>query len=100
MATRAAATTTQDSGSHMNERNHRKTHQAGAREGDKGQAHLKVGVLVLALQRVEAENFETAVGLVAVKTVPIALKQLGDVVDDNGPKIELPLAVEVLGFVV
>ena len=95
IATRAAASMTQESGFHMNERNCRKPRQAEAHENEKMRAYLKERVLLLALELVGAEKFETAVGFVISKTGLVALKELEDVVDDDRLEVDLVLVVKI-----
>ena len=89
---------TQESGYHMNERNCRKPSQAEAHETEKVRAYLKERVLLLALELVGAEKFETTGGLVVGETVLIALEELEDVIDDDGLEVDLLLVVEVLSL--
>ena len=63
-----------------------------------GETHLEEGVLLLALELVGAEKFETTGGLVVGETVLIALEELEDVIDDDGLEIDLLLVVEVLSL--
>ena len=82
----------------MKERNCRKSRQAEARENDQVRTYLQERVLLLALELVGAEKFKTAVGLLVVKTILVALKQLENVIDDDSLKVDLLLVVEVLGL--
>ena len=54
--------------------------------------------MLLSLEPVGAETFETAVGLVVIRTVLVTLKQLEDIIDDDGLEVDLLLVVEVVGF--
>ena len=63
-----------------------------------GNAYLEEGVLLLTLELVGAEKFETAVGFVISKTGLVALKKLEDIVDNDGLEVDLLLVVEVLGL--
>ncbi len=60
--------------------------------------YLEEGVLLLALEPVGTEKLETAGSLVVGKTVLVALKQLEDIVDNDGLKVDLLLVVEVLSL--
>ena len=82
----------------MNERNCRKPRQAEAHENEKVRAYLKERVLLLALELVGAEKFETAIGFVISKTGLVALKELEDVVDNDGLEVDLLLVVQILGL--
>ena len=66
--------------------------------GEGENAYLEEGVLLLALELVGAEKFETAIGLVISKTGLVALKELEDVVDNDGLEVDLLLVVQILGL--
>ena len=61
-------------------------------------AYLQERILLLALELVGAEKFETTVGLLVRKTVLIALEELEDIVDNDSLQVDLLLVVEVLGL--
>ena len=89
---------TQERGFHMKLRNCDGDVRAARHEEDGSMTYLEEGVLLLALELVGAEKFETTGGLVVGETVLIALEELEDVVDDDGLKVDLLLVVEVLSL--
>lgn len=54
--------------------------------------------MFLTLKFVGTEKLKTAVGLLVSQTFLVALKQLEDVIDDNGLKIDLLLVVKIFGL--
>ena len=60
--------------------------------------YLQERVLLLILELVRAEKLKTTLGLVALETFGVALKELEDVVDNDGLQIDLFLVIQVLGL--
>lgn len=58
--------------------------------------NLKEGVLILLLKLVRTENIETTLGFLVGETVVSALKQLEDIVDDDGLEVDFFLVIQVL----
>ena len=89
---------TQERGFHMKLRNCKGDVRIARRVQDGTMTYLEEGVLLLALELVGAEKFETTGGLVVGETVLIALEELEDVIDDDGLEVDLLLVVEVLSL--
>ena len=98
IATRAAASMTQERGFHMKLRNCDGDVRAAPHEEDGSMTYLEEGVLLLALELVGAENLETAGSLLSGETLVVTLEEFEDVLDGDGLDVDLLLVVQVLSL--
>lgn len=78
----------------MKLRNWRRHVSGGGRYIDRA-TYLKERVLFLALELVRTEKTDTTLRLFVRETLVVALKELEDIIDDDGLEVDLLLVVEV-----